>query len=82
MTLAEIAAELARRMNCEAEPAEEGASEITVRGKGYHFTVAPFFGGWQATLHLPSQQPVTFFGEALEMLELRLKGKLSGRPVE
>lgn len=69
-------------MNCEAEPAVEDAAEITVRGSGYHFTVAPFFGGWQATLHLPAQAPVTFFGEAVEMLELRLKGKLSGRPVE
>ncbi len=82
MTLHELAAELARRMNCTVEPGEADAQSVTVRGKGYHFVVAGFFGGWQATLYIPEQEPVTFYGEAVEALELRLKGKLSGRPVD
>ncbi len=82
MTLHEVAEELARRMNCTAEPAGADAQSVTVRGKGYHFVVAGFFGGWQATLYVPDQEPVTFYGEAVEMLEIRLKGKLSGRPVD
>jgi len=82
MTVYQVASELARRMNCEAEPAAEDAPSVTVRGKGYHFVVAGFFGGWQATLYLPDQRPSTFYGEAVEMLELRLKGRLSGRPVD
>ena len=61
---------------------EADAQSVTVRGKGYHFVVAGFFGGWQATLYIPEQEPVTFYGEAVEALELRLKGKLSGRPVD
>ncbi|OTA40863.1 MAG: hypothetical protein A6D92_12470 [Symbiobacterium thermophilum] len=82
MTLHEVAAELARRMNCTVEPAAADAQSITVRGKGYHFVVAGFFGGWQATLYLPDQDPITYYGEAVESLEIRLKGKLSGRPVD
>ncbi|BAD39464.1 hypothetical protein [Symbiobacterium thermophilum] len=82
MTLHEVAAELARRMNCTVEPAHGDAQSVTVRGKGYHFVVAGFFGGWQATLYLPDQDPVTFYGEAVEALEIRLKGRLSGRPVD
>ncbi|MBY6276538.1 hypothetical protein [Symbiobacterium thermophilum] len=82
MTLHEVAAELARRMNCTVEPAQGEAQSVTVRGKGYHFVVAGFFGGWQATLYLPDQDPVTFYGEAVEALEIRLKGRLSGRPVD
>lgn len=78
MTLQEVAAELAGRMECQVEPSDN-PYEVTVRGKGYHFAVAPFFGGWQVTLHLPDQKPLAFFGEAVEMLELRLKAKLSGR---
>ncbi|HEY3363680.1 MAG TPA: hypothetical protein VGK74_01335 [Symbiobacteriaceae bacterium] len=78
MTLQEVAAELARRLNCEAQPGDN-PFEIPVQGKGYHFVVAPFFGGWQATVHVPGQSPATFYAEALEMLETRLKAKLSGR---
>lgn len=78
MTLQEVAAELARRMDSEVEPGDN-PFEITVRGKGYHFVVASFFGGWQVTLHLPGQKPLAFYGEAAEMLELRMKAKLSGR---
>lgn len=78
MTLQEVAEELARRMNCEAQPGDN-PYEITVKGQGYHFVVAPFFGGWQSTLHLPDQKPLTFYGEALDMLELRMKAKLTGR---
>lgn len=81
MTLNEVAAQLAQGMNCEVQPSEN-PFEITVQGKGYHFTVSSFFGGWQATLHLPGQAPVTFYTEVVEMLELRLKGKLTGRPVD
>lgn len=78
MTLQEVAQELAGRMNCEVEPSEN-PYEVKVQGKGYHFVLAPFFGGWQATLHLPEQKPVTWYGEAIDALELRLKAKLSGR---
>ncbi len=81
MALQDVAEELARRMDCEVEPSDN-PYEVTVHGKGYHFKVATFFGGWQATLFLPGQAPVVFFGEAVEALELRLKGKLSGRPVD
>jgi hypothetical protein len=28
---------------------------------------------------VPDQKPVTFYAEALEMLELRIKAKLTGR---
>lgn len=82
MTLHELAAELARRMNCTVEPTGGDAQAVTVRGKGYHVVVAGFFGGWQATLYVPDQDPVTFYGEAVEALEIRLKGRLSGRPVD
>jgi len=82
MTLQEVATELARRMNCTVEPGSEDDAAVTVRGPGYHFVVSGFFGGWQATLYVPEQKPATFYGEAVEMLELRLKGKLSGRPVD
>lgn len=81
MTLREMAEELARRMNCEVQPSDN-EWEITVQGKGYHFKVATFFGGWQTTLYIPEQPPVTFYGEAVDALELRLKGKLTGRPVD
>lgn len=81
MSLSDIAAELAQRMACTVQPSDDPFS-VTVQGKGYHFTVAAFFGGWQATLYLPDQEPTTFYGEALDALELRLKGKLSGRPVD
>jgi hypothetical protein len=78
VTLQEVAAELAARMNCEVQPAEN-PYEVTLQGKGYCVIVAPFFGGWQATLQIPDQKPQTWFGEALEVLELRLKARLSGR---
>lgn len=78
MTLQEVAAELAHRMNCEVQPGGD-ENGITVAGNGYHFVVAPFFGGWQATLYLPDQPPATWYGEAMEMLEIRMKAKLSGR---
>jgi hypothetical protein len=81
MTLQEVAEELARRMECQVQPGDN-PYEVTVQGKGYHFVVTPFFGGWQATLHLPDQKPVTWFAEAVEMLELRLKAKLSGREAD
>jgi len=81
MTVREVAEELARRMNCEAQPSDD-PFQVKVQGKGYHFVVATFFGGWQATLHLPGQVPAVFFGEAVDALELRLKGKLSGRPID
>lgn len=78
MTLQEVAAELAQGLNCEVQP-EETPGEVKLQGKGYFVVVAPFFGGWQATLHLPDHKPQSWFGEAVEMLELRLKAKLSGR---
>lgn len=81
MTLTELAEALAQRMNCQVEPSDN-PYEVTVQGKGYHFKVASFFGGWQATLYIPGQAPVTYYGEAVEALELRLKGKLTGRPVD
>ena len=65
-------------MNCQVESSDD-PTQVRVNGNGYHFVVAPFFGGWQATLHLPGQPPVTFYGEAVDMLESRLKAKLSGR---
>ena len=81
MTVNEVAEELARRMNCEVQPSDN-PFEVTVQGKGYHFIVGTFFGGWQATLHLPGYAPITYYAEAVEMLELRLKGRLTGRPVD
>jgi len=81
VTLHEVAAELAQRMRCEVESGDD-PNAITVRGKGYHYVVAPFFGGWQTTLYLPDQKPATFYAEAVEMLELRLKAKLSGRDAD
>ncbi len=78
MTLQEVAEDLARSMDAEVQPGDN-ESEITVKGKGYHFVVASFFGGWQATLYIPDQKPITFFGEASEMLALRMKAKLTGR---
>ncbi|MBP2017386.1 hypothetical protein J2Z79_000769 [Symbiobacterium terraclitae] len=82
MNLQEVATELARRMNCTVEPGPDDAESVTVRGPGYHFVVSGFFGGWQATLFVPDQKPVTYYGEAVEALEFRLKGRLSGRPVD
>ncbi|MGE5676246.1 MAG: hypothetical protein ACM3XM_20585 [Mycobacterium leprae] len=78
MTLQEVAAELAQRTNCEVQPGDN-PYEVMVKGNGYHFVVAPFFGGWQATLFVPGEKPVLFFAEVVEMLEARLKAKLSGR---
>lgn len=78
MTLGEVAAALAQRMHCQVEPGED-PYQVKVQGKGYSFVVGTFFGGWQATLHLPDKPPVTFYAEAIDMLELRLKAKLSGR---
>jgi len=78
VTLQEVAAELATRMNCEVQP-DENPYEVILQGKGYTVAVAPFFGGWQATLKIPDQKPQTWYGEALEVLELRLKARLSGR---
>ncbi|HWI61495.1 MAG TPA: hypothetical protein VNT75_06645 [Symbiobacteriaceae bacterium] len=78
MSLQEVAAELGKRLTCEVLP-DENPNEVTLQGKGYRVVVAPFFGGWQATLHIPNHKPQTWFGEAVEMLELRLKARLSGR---
>lgn len=79
MNLQEIAEQLARRLNCEVQPGDN-PYEVTIQGKGYHVVVGSFFGGWQATLHIPDQKSVTYYAEAVDMLELRLKAKLSGRP--
>lgn len=81
MTLQETAQDLARRISCEIEPGEN-PYEVTLIGKGYQVVVASFFGGWQATLHIPEHKSVAFYGEAVEMLELRLKAKLSGRQAD
>lgn len=78
MSLQTVAAELAASMNAEVEPGENEHA-ITVRGKGYHFVVSTFFGGWQVTLHIPNRPPVTYYGESAQMLELRMKAKLTGR---
>lgn len=78
VTVQEVAAQLARSMNCEVVPGDS-PYEVTIAGNGYRVVVAAFFGGWQATLHLPDQKPQTWYGEAVDMLELRLKAKLSGR---
>lgn len=78
MTVQEVAQTLASRMNCEVQPGDDPHA-VTVQGKGYHFVVATFFGGWQTTLHVPEKAPVTYYGEAVEMLETRMKAKLSGR---
>ncbi|HLN65431.1 MAG TPA: hypothetical protein VK464_28235 [Symbiobacteriaceae bacterium] len=78
MTLQEVAAELAQRFEAEVLPSDN-PYEMTVQGKGYHFVVAPFFGGWQSTLHLPEHPAVTYYAEAVEMLELRMKAKITGR---
>jgi hypothetical protein len=78
VSLAEVAAQLAARMDAVVEPGEDPWN-IKVQGKGYHFVVAPFFGGWQSTLHIPGEKPLTFYGEAPEMLEARMKARLSGR---
>lgn len=77
LTLQEVAEELARRMACQVEPGDDPWA-VKVDGPGYHFVVATFFGGWQATVYLPDKAPVTFYAEAVEMLELRLKAKLAG----
>ena len=78
MSLQEVAEELARRLDAQVEPSEN-PYERNVLGKGYNVVVGTFFGGWQATLHLPDQKPLTFYAEAVEMLELRIKAKLTGR---
>lgn len=80
MTLHEVAAELARRMDCQVEPGDD-PYKVMLQGKGYRVTVAPFFGGWQATLHLPEKNQ-TWYGEAVDALELRLKARLTGREYE
>jgi hypothetical protein len=79
LTLQEVAEELARRLDAQVEPAGENPYERKVLGKGYSVLVGTFFGGWQATVNVPDQKPVTFYAEALEMLELRIKAKLTGR---
>jgi hypothetical protein len=81
MTLPEMAEELARRMDCEVQPGDN-PYEITIKGKGYHVVVGSFFGGWQATLHLPDHKPQTWYGEAVDVLELRLKARLTGRDAD
>lgn len=78
MTLQEVATELARRLDAELEPAEK-PEERRIQGKGYQVVVTPFFGGWQATLLIPGEKPLPFFCEAVEMLEARLKAKLTGK---
>lgn len=78
MTLTEVAESLASRMEAEVLPGEDRWS-IKVQGKGYHFVVATFFGGWQSTLYIPDQKPLIFYGETAEMLEARMKARLSGR---
>lgn len=78
MTLQEVAEDLAKRINCQVMPGDN-PYEVMLQGAGYQVAVATFFGGWQATLHIPEQKPVTFYAEAVDMLELRLKAKLSGR---
>lgn len=78
MTLMEVAETLASRMEAAVVPGEDRWN-IKVQGKGYHFIVATFFGGWQSTLYIPDQEPLNFYGETAEMLEARLKAKLTGR---
>lgn len=78
LTLAEVANVLAQRMECQVVPGDDPYA-IRLQGKGYHVVVGTFFGGWQATLHLPNSAPLTYYAEAVEMLELRLKAKLAGR---
>jgi hypothetical protein len=78
MTLAEVAETLAARMEAAVVPGED-RFQIKVQGKGYYFVVSTFFGGWQSTLHIPDQAPLTFYAETAEMLEARMKAKLSGR---
>jgi len=87
MTLQEVAQELARRLDARVEPVvapkseseEAQPAEVCIQGKGYQVVVSPFFGGWQATLHLPKEAPLAFFAENVDMLESRLKAKLTGR---
>lgn len=78
LTLAEVASTLADHLRCEVQHGDN-PHQITVQGQGYHFVVSTFFGGWQATLYLPEKPPATFYTEAVEMLEKRLKAKLAGR---
>lgn len=78
MTLMEVAENLASRMEATVIPGEDRWN-IKVQGKGYHFIVATFFGGWQSTLYIPDQAPLNFYGETAEMLEARMKAKLTGR---
>jgi hypothetical protein len=78
LTLHEVAEELARRLDAQVEPGEN-PYERKLLGKGYNVLVGTFFGGWQATVNLPDQKPLTFYAEALDMLELRIKAKLTGR---
>jgi hypothetical protein len=78
MTLAEVAEGLATRMNAEVVPGDD-PFQIKVQGKGYHFVVATFFGGWQSTLYLPDQEPTAFYAETAEMIEARMRAKLTGK---
>jgi hypothetical protein len=73
-----VAGELASRMECDVLPIVHPAGVI-LQGKGYQVVVSSFFGGWQAMLKLPDQPPLTYHGEAVGMLETRLKAKLTGR---
>jgi hypothetical protein len=78
LTLQEVAGNLARRLDAEVVPGEDQYA-VTIQGKGYRVVVGTFFGGWQAALHLPDQKPLTFYAEGVDMLELRIKAKLTGR---
>jgi len=78
MTLQEVAAELARRLDAELQP-QENPDERLIQGKGYQIVVAPFFGGWQATLLIPGDKPLPFFCENVDMLEVRIKARLTGK---
>lgn len=78
MTLAEVAQELATNLNAEVVPGDD-PFQVKVQGKGYHFVVATFFGGWQSTLYLPDQQPTIFYGETAAMIEARMRAKLTGK---
>ena len=81
LSLTEVAEVLAQHMNCQVQPSDD-PFQVRVNGSGYHFIVAPFFGGWQVALHLPGKPPINYYGEAVQMLESRLKAKLSGRDPE
>lgn len=78
LTLEDVANILAERMKCQTVPGDD-PFVVKLEGKGYHLVVATFFGGWQATLHVPNTAPITYYAETVDMLELRLKARLAGR---